>query len=90
MTEFKTIWKQNLDKINTSGIASSFYLLHDLILGRDPQKSAFKEITNPRKLANGQDPWAGYKQAKIRIKWMLKSNELTQQLLAAAGNPTIE
>jgi hypothetical protein len=90
MTEFKTIWKQNLDKINASGIASSYYLLHDLILGRDPKKSAFKEITNPRKLANGQDPWAGYKQAKIRIKWMVQKNELAQQLIAAGGSPTIE
>jgi hypothetical protein len=88
-TEFKTLWKQNINKIDSSGIASSYYLLHDLILGRDPKKSAFKEITNQNKLMNGMDPWSGYKAAQIRLKWMIQRNELTIQLLAAAGNPEI-
>ena len=86
MKTFKTTWKQNIEQINKSNRAAGYFLLHDLILDRDPKRSGFTPITNTNKLTNGQDPWRGLKSAKLQVVWLMRSNDaLALKLIEESG-----
>jgi hypothetical protein len=72
-------------------ISPSLFLLHDLILGRDPKKSAFTPITNKNKLANGCHRWDGLASAKTSLSYSLQrpSGE-TGMLIGLSGLTSLE
>ena len=86
MNNFKQLWKQSISNISTSSEASSFFLLLDLIKGRNPKESGFTKIKNPIKLSNGQDPWNGLKHASNILYWMIKREKpLVLELIKVSG-----
>jgi hypothetical protein len=84
MKAYFKLWKEiTADKAKLS---SSYFLIHDLILGRDPKKSAFTPITNKNKLMNGQTRWQGLSVATMHVHRYLKNDPLARQLIELSGN----
>jgi hypothetical protein len=73
-------------------ISPSLFLLHDLILGRDPKKSAFTPISNKNKLANGGQRWSGLSKAKFSLWYhsIKNTSPLEKTLIGLSGLTLLE
>lgn len=81
LNEYFAYWKQIT--ANNTKVSSHIFLLHELILGRDPKNSAFTPITNKNKLYNGQKSWDGLEHAICilgrRLSDTIKQSTATEQ-----------
>lgn len=87
MSEFSIIWKALTAgrKVQPSYI----FLLHDLLLDRDPRGSSFSMKTNKLKLANGQRPWEGVDTAAKNLYYALKQSDSIASKLTLAARGSI-
>lgn len=69
MSEYFAYWK-SITRDNAR-LPSRTFLLHDLILNRDPKKGSFSPITNKNKLANGSRVWQGLEEAVSSLSFRL-------------------
>jgi len=67
LSEYFNYWKSIT--VDNAKLSASTFLLHDLILNRDPKKHGFSPITNKNKLANGAHAWQGLRAAAHPFKW---------------------
>ena len=89
MSEYFAYWKSLTH--NNAKIPSHFFLLHDIILGRDPKKVSFSPITNKNKLNNGMKRWKGLEAAINRLVYSLKHEKDSKLVeLSGVGSTTIE
>jgi hypothetical protein len=85
MSEYFDYWK-SITKDNAK-LDSRFFLLHDLILGRDPKKGAFSPITSKNKLTNGCRKWQGLEAAASSLLFWYnrKDSSMEKKLIELSG-----
>ena len=88
LKEYFAYWKEITAK--NAKLPASTFLLHDLILGRDPKKSAFTPITNKNKLANGQTRWQGLYWAIRNLEYKVKHTAELKKMFELSGKYPIE
>lgn len=90
LSEYFAYWK-NITRDNEK-LPAHIFLLHDLILNRDPKKNSFSPITNKNKLNNGCTRWSSLIQAKKALDFcsLNKPNKRESKLmeLSATYNNT--
>ena len=85
MSEYFAYWK-SITRDNAC-LSPHIFLLHDLILNRDPKKGAFSPITSKNKLNNGCTRWQGLASACSNLGlWLDHSpNEKEMKLVKLSG-----
>jgi len=80
LSEYFAYWK-SITRDNQK-VPAHIFLLHDLILGRDPKKCSFSPITNKNKLDNGQNRWDSLMIAKFYVQFRaIKNPQLLEKTL---------
>jgi len=83
MKAYFKFWKEIT--ADNAVLGSHYFLLHNLVLGRDPKRNGFSPVTNKNKLVNGHHKWGGLAGAVANVRWSLKNDLLARQLLALGG-----
>lgn len=72
---FQTLQATFKQYANQNSNSASDMILYNIIRGKDI-KRGFTPITNSNRLANGADPWYGYKSALSNLRWNIKRNKI--------------